>query len=299
MAERGRGQRFNRFSGLIMQDTTPNITGVEFISLLVAGLCFIAAFVWQAVELRRAVRASDAAGLARTSKVSVAWVIGGAVVCGAILIWRGWRFGLWSLPLSDYFDAGLLLAILLTGLWIWFRWTRQLNTLAIFLLPLTGLLILVGGILGAVGYRNFDTANPWIALHIGSILAGTVCFAAGCVSGLAYLLADRQLRHKKENLPLPPLARLEAFNRHAILLGFPLLTIAAITGIMEALVHPRAMGPDWYWSPKVILTVVAWAVYAPLLHVKLTPSFRGARAAWLSIFGFALLLTVFALAGFG
>ncbi len=282
-----------------MLHDTPNITHVEFISLLVAGLCFVLAFTAQVAELRRTPQASEAAFCPGISKASTAWVAGGAMLSAAILIWRGWRFGLWSLPLSDYFDAGLLLAILLTGLWMWFCWTRQLKTLAIFLLPLTGVLILVGGILGVAGYRNFNTANPWIALHIGSILIGTVCFAAGCVSGLGYLLADRQLRKKKENWPLPSLTRLEAFNRHAILLGFPLLTIAAITGIFEALKNPQSMGPDWYWSPKVILTVVAWAVYAPLLHVKLTPSFRGARAAWLSILGFALLLAVYALAGFG
>ncbi len=282
-----------------MLHDTPNITHVEFISLLVAGLCFELAFAFQVAELRRRAQGANGAAVTGFSGVSTVWVMGGTALSAAILIWRGWRFGLWSLPLSDYFDACLLLAILLTGLWLWFRWTRQLKTLAIFLLPMTGLLILVGGILGVAGYRNFNTANPWIALHIGSILIGTVCFAAGCVSGLGYLLADRQLRSKKENWPLPSLARLEAFNRHAILLGFPLLTIAAITGIFEALKYPQSMGPDWYWSPKVILTVVAWAVYAPLLHVKLTPSFRGARAAWLSILGFALLLAVYALAGFG
>lgn len=282
-----------------MLHATPNITIMEFVSLVAASFCFIMAFGFQTTALRRENNQPGDADTLSYSAASRIWVMAGAVLSASILLWRGWRFGLWSLPLSDYFDACLLLALLLTGLWAWFRWTRQLKMLAIFLLPMTALLILLGGILGVAGYRNFDTRNPWIAVHIASILIGTVCFAAGCVSGFVYLLADHQLRRKNQNLPLPSLARLEAFNRHAILLGFPLLTLAAITGILEAMKDHQLMGAHWYWSPKVILTVIAWGIYASLLHVKLTPAFRGARAAWLSILGFVLLLAVFAAVNFG
>ena len=47
-------------------------------------------------------------------------------------------------------------------------------------------------------------------------------------------------------------------------------------------------------SAKIILAVAGRRlVYAVLLHLPLAPLFRGRRAAWLSIVGFVLLLSVF------
>ena len=48
----------------------------------------------------------------------------------------------------------------------------------------------------------------------------------------------------------------------------------------------------WYRSPKVWLAVGAWAVYAVVLHAPINPSFRGRRAALLSVVGFVLIVGV-------
>jgi ABC-type transport system involved in cytochrome c biogenesis permease subunit len=52
------------------------------------------------------------------------------------------------------------------------------------------------------------------------------------------------------------------------------------------------LGPDWYRQPKVLLTFVAWVVYALVLHSPINPSFRGRKTALLSVVGFVLMIGV-------
>ena len=49
------------------------------------------------------------------------------------------------------------------------------------------------------------------------------------------------------------------------------------------------MGEHWYLAPKVWLTAAVWVVYGLVLHSPINPSFRGKKAAILSIVGVVLL----------
>ena len=87
------------------------------------------------------------------------------------------------------------------------------------------------------------------------------------------------------------LERLEHYTRGSVTLGFALLTIGLITGLVEILKHDGAMriGAQWYRSPTVLLTIGVWIIYAIVLHAPINPRFRGRRAAMLSIVGFVLM----------
>ena len=50
------------------------------------------------------------------------------------------------------------------------------------------------------------------------------------------------------------------------------------------------LGKTWYYSPKVVLAFAVWVVYALVLHAPINPSFRGRRAAMLSVVGLVLML---------
>ncbi len=270
-----------------------HLTVLQAAVTLIASLMFAGAF-W--MELRNAgIRA--AAGKPATTPPVSGLVGVGTVLVALLLVSRGVDARQISLPMADYFDAFLLLSLLLAALWSWFAWTSHLKAMATFLLPMIALLILLGGVLEMTGYHHFQSHNPWIIVHIISVLSGTVFFAIGCVGGFVYLLADWRLRtHQRSGwtmMPLPSLATLEKFNRNAILLGFPLLTIAAVTGIFRAVQDPAAMGTHWFLTAKFILASLVWLVYVALLGVRLAPALRGSRAAMLNILGFALLLAVF------
>ncbi|HMD53427.1 MAG TPA: NAD(P)-dependent oxidoreductase [Phycisphaerae bacterium] len=175
------------------------------------------------------------------------------------------------------------------------RMANTTKTLNVYLYPTIAVLFLITVVLALTKYHIFSTSNPWVAVHVSTVLLGTACFAMGCIGGVIYLAATRRLktpgRAARRIYILPPLERIEKINHYAIILGFLLLTASAIVGVFQA---PSVMGAGWWHSSKVLLTLVIWLVYALLLNVRLAPVLRGARAAWLSILGFVLVLIVYA-----
>lgn len=77
---------------------------------------------------------------------------------------------------------------------------------------------------------------------------------------------------------------LDRISHDAIRFGFVLLTIGMIMGSLWA--H-GAWGDYWAWDPKETWSLVSWLVYATYLHLVRLPRWRGERAAWLAIAGFA------------
>ncbi len=279
----------------------PSELSVQIHLTFLASVIFAVAFILGLRHTRRLVASPeglsspDAGSMGLGSRILV---LSATALCLALLLWRVIAAGKPSLPMTNHLDAFLFLSLLLTGMLVYFRWTRHLGGLAFFLLPMIAVLLSLGATLAILNGADYQYTNHWARLHILTVVAGSVCFALGCVGGIVYLLAHRQLKHKGLDashhwIGLPPLASIEKFNRIMIYLGFPLLTVAMITGALRLTQDPQTLHAPWFASPKVITAILAWAVYALLIHVPLAPAIRGQRAAWLSILGFVLFLTAF------
>ena len=77
--------------------------------------------------------------------------------------------------------------------------------------------------------------------------------------------------------------RLEFFGAAAWL--FTLLGLA--TGMLWA---QMAWGTYWSWDPKETWSLITWFIYAVYLHCRFMRGWRGQRAAWVSVIGFASVL---------
>lgn len=137
----------------------------------------------------------------------------------------------------------------------------------------------------------------WFVFHtaVATIGMAALCVAFG--AALTYLAQDRALKSKRSLRLLERLPSLESIDRvgyHALLWGFPLLTLGIATGLVWSnVVHHRA----WTGGAKEIFPVLAWIVFAILLYARLFRGFRGRKAAFVTIAGFALgLLTVVGMA---
>lgn len=283
----------------------------QILVMLAAGLCFAGAFGlgWRKLRAAPAGSQADSAQGAEPSPahlgagVRVVFALG-LLLLIALGVSRGAAFTQQHTGATTtapgtivffYYDYFLLLGLLLGLLVAYFRFSPHLRWLGFFLLPLCSLVLLMGLALSLLSQQTFD-GNSWLnRLHLFSVLTGSLCFAAASTAGVVYLLADWQLRHRGRQWRLPALGRIEKFMQHAIYLGFPLLTVAMISGAWRAVQMAQTQGLKTFWvtSPKIHLAVAAWVVYGVLLHVPLAPAFRGKRAAWLSIGGFGLLLSVF------
>ena len=69
--------------------------------------------------------------------------------------------------------------------------------------------------------------------------------------------------------------------------GFILLTIGLLIGSVWA---KSAWGDFWVWDPKENWSLVTWLVYAAYLHLRKVRGWRGDKAAWLAIIGFAVVM---------
>jgi cytochrome c-type biogenesis protein CcsB len=89
---------------------------------------------------------------------------------------------------------------------------------------------------------------------------------------------------------LPPAATLDRLAYRTIALAFPIWTFAVIAGAIWA---QEAWGRYWGWDPKETWAFITWVVFAGYLHARATAGWRGRRAAWIALAGFASLLVNF------
>ena len=219
-----------------------------------------------------------------------AMYIGIALSLG-VLIWHSNARGNW-LPITDNFDTLLWLAVLLAMFVMYMQRSRPLAGLEWFCMPIVILLLVGAGIFGRAKPHEY-LPGTWFWTHRVTSFGGLAVFFIAGVAGVMYLIKVRQLRnkHANSNAKLPSLERLEHFTYLSVSLGFALLTIGCVTGLVRALTKPdNGMGDRWYASPTVVMTFAVWLVYAIVLHAPINPSFRGRRAALLSVFGLVLTL---------
>jgi ABC-type uncharacterized transport system permease subunit len=97
-----------------------------------------------------------------------------------------------------------------------------------------------------------------------------------------YLIQERALKSKRSNgllSRLPALQVLDDISFRALVLGFPCMTLGLLAGIVVA---QATYGRVQYLDPKILLSVLMWAVYLVLIYTRWTAGWRGRRAAYLA-----------------
>jgi ABC-type uncharacterized transport system permease subunit len=252
--------------------------------LLTAAALFAGSVVLTAVRAWRENRAAQ-----RAAKICRYF---GVLLGLIVLVWHSYSRRSW-IPLEDNFDAFAGLGVLLAGCVIYVQWRRPVPGLDWFVLPIAVGLLVLAVVFGKTEPRAYAT-NPWLAVHWITAFGGAVAFALAAAVGLMYLWQNRRLRSKKATMgpKLGSLERLESFAQTAVTIGFALLSVGLITGVARIVGDQEStrLGPHWFLTPKVLLAAGAWVVYAMVLHTPINPSFRGRKAAMLSIVGFVLMV---------
>ncbi len=132
-------------------------------------------------------------------------------------------------------------------------------------------------------------------VHGVLILLSTVGVCVGFLASLMYLYQTHRLRTKAppgRGLRLLSLERLEAMNRRAIVLAFPLLTAGMIAGVVLLV-----QGSDTVsWTdPRVLSTVILWLAFVMLLYLRYGYHLRARQVALMTIMTFLVLLCCLAL----
>src|ERR1700686_2932933 len=123
-------------------------------------------------------------------------------------------------------------------------------------------------------------------------LAASPFILSGLVGGIFVSLLYLLLLWRREDLErmLPSVEQLDRITYKTIAIAFPLLTLMIAAGAYWA---NRTWGSYWSWDPKETWAAITWLVYALYLHMRITRGWRGRRAAYFAIAGFAVVMFTF------
>ncbi|MGE5591979.1 MAG: inner membrane protein YpjD [Bacillota bacterium] len=162
----------------------------------------------------------------------------------------------------------------------------------VFLIP-----VLVAFLLGTAAAPRAAMDVPALSgtrlvFHILFAYASYGLFALSFISGVMYLLQEKQLRDKAFFVlfyRLPPLDVLDRFGLRFIEAGYPLLTVGLVAGVFWA----QAAWTSWLFEWKVIWSGLTWMLYGFYLLARLALRWNGRRAAYLSVVGFLAVMANF------
>ena len=198
------------------------------------------------------------------------------------------------LPLTNMQESLSFFSLMIVGAFIIFERRYQVTTLGSFVTPVALLMLIVSSAMhGAIRQLPPILQSNWFWFHALLAFFSYAAFAIACGVAVMYLIQQHFLKTKNFGAlfqKLPSLETLDEISYRCLAVGFPLLTIAIISG---AIWSEQAMGSYWVWDPKQTWSLITWLIYAALLHGRLTIGWRGKRAALLSILGFIVLLITF------
>lgn len=131
-----------------------------------------------------------------------------------------------------------------------------------------------------------------LPIHVLVNLLGDALFVLAFAAAVAYLVQENLLKQKKLSgvfRRLPPLDALDRAEHRFLLAGFVLLTAGILTGTVWAYKVEAGTTAD---VARAALGYATWLVFAGVLVMRAVAGWRGRRAAYGTIAGFAVALVV-------
>jgi HemX protein len=135
--------------------------------------------------------------------------------------------------------------------------------------------------------------SPLFGAHVSSALIGYAAITIAGAYSLMYLMLYHEMKATRFGViykKLPTLETLERMTFTAVKLTFLFLSIAILFGFIwlnRAIVNPN------YYDPKLIGTIIIWAMYGFLIITKTQYGWKGRKVMILSIIGF--LISIFSM----
>jgi ABC-type uncharacterized transport system permease subunit len=220
------------------------------------------------------------------------------------------RFATWGVRLGWVAQTALLgVQAVRAGGFPWDNWAGSLNLfvwlvvgayliwgcrpryrlLGLAVMPLSALLLAVsyaaGGI-GSSGEGRYSTL--FLAVHVGLVLAGFAGFTLAAALAALYLWEERELKRRSRAIlrfRAPSLTTLDSLVARTIAVALPVLTLGIAAGFAR-------MRDRSDLDVLIALTVLTWLVYGVFLALRYGAGWRGRRAAYLALAGFALVIAL-------
>lgn len=232
-------------------------------------------------------------GTKATARLMLASVVIGFLFHTTTIIIRYFAAG--HIPIVNPHEATSFFSWCSVLLFIILELRYRIGLLGSFVMPVVFIIMLFSSMLP----RDITPLSPelqscWLGIHTALAFLSNASFAMAFGIGIMYLVQEHYVKSKRTSSlfkRLPSLQRMDELNYRLITIGFPLLTLAIISGALWA---QSAWGSYWRWDdPRQVWSLSTWLIYAVVLHARLLAGWRGKRAAILSIIGFLTIFIAF------
>jgi ABC-type uncharacterized transport system permease subunit len=188
-------------------------------------------------------------------------------------------------PLKSLSDVLVFVAWSVVLLYFLVGSSFRVSLLGIFTAPLVaGLQIIAILLPGRFPPYPARVVDPWVELHIAVSLIAYAAFALACITGVMYLLQERQLkRHQIGTLfyQLPPIQGLAKVIVRLVWLGVLLLSIGV--ALSFAIQIPVS-------GAKITVAWIVWGLYLLIGLIMWRHALSPRQVAWFASLGFAVPL---------
>ncbi len=187
-------------------------------------------------------------------------------------------------PFANMYEFSVAFAFGILAAYMWFERRYHQRILALVALPVAlAMMLYAWTIQGPIeplvpALQN----NLLLTVHVAVAIVAYGSFSIAFAAAILYLI---QPEGGRWGLPKPQV--LDEIGYRAVVIGFPFLSLTIILGAVWADV---AWGSYWSWDPKETASLVTWLIYGAYLHARVMRGWRGNRAAWLLMLGFAATL---------
>lgn len=140
--------------------------------------------------------------------------------------------------------------------------------------------------------------NNLLGFHVFAALVGYSAITVSAVYGFLYLMLYKEIKTNRFGLiyeRMPSLEILERLSFISSVIGFIMLTIAIVIGIIWL---PTAFPKFSYGDPKLIGTSLVWILYGVGILSKVLGKWQGKKVVTLSIMGFLIAILSTAISNF-
>ena len=187
-------------------------------------------------------------------------------------------------PFANMYEFSIAFAWGALAMFVYFEHRYHQRVLGLIALPVALLMLLYAMTLPA-GIDPLVPAlqdNLLLSVHVAVAIVAYGTFTIAFAAAVLYLLQTDTGRRG-----LPKRELLDEISYRAVMIGFPFLTLTIVLGALWA---NTAWGRYWGWDPKETASLVTWLIYGAYLHARVVRGWRGQRAAWLLLLGFAAVV---------
>ena len=266
-----------------------------FIAMAIYTVSFLV-FVWHLSRLSSTSKKMQKTA-PKLERAALTLLIVAVLFHGAGVVMRGISAS--RVPWANMYEFSITGSFMIVAIFLCSWFVKEIRVIAVLV---TAFALLVLGTATTNFYVQVKTLMPalqsyWLVIHVTVAVLATSFFNIAAALAVAYLLRNWGWLQKSTAPALqlvkrvlsvfPESKKLESLSYRFNMIGFILWTFTLVAGAIWA---ERAWHRYWGWDTKEVWTFIIWTIYAGYLHATATRGWNGARAAWLSLVGFAAIL---------